>query len=179
MFFEGDRIDAMREMILADNEGRPQSRPGQAAALSARRLRSASLKNSKACPQPSACSTHLCTSSCPTTAEQQAARKKAWHHRREDGAPRGSELHEFNPMLGHRGCRLGIAYPEITAMQARAIFEAAADVAKKKIKVKPEVMIPLVGFKEGTRPADRNRPSCRRKKSWQNKRSSSVISSAP
>ncbi len=55
------------------------------------------------------------------------------------------QLHEFNPMLGHRGCRLGIAYPEITEMQARAIFEAAADVAKKKIKVKPEVMIPLRG----------------------------------
>jgi pyruvate,orthophosphate dikinase len=51
-------------------------------------------------------------------------------------------------MLGHRGCRLGIAYPEITEMQARAIFEAAAEVAKKKIKVKPEVMIPLVGFKK-------------------------------
>jgi pyruvate,orthophosphate dikinase len=57
-------------------------------------------------------------------------------------------LHEFNPMLGHRGCRLGIAYPEITEMQARAIFEAAADVQKKGIKVKPEVMIPLVGFKK-------------------------------
>jgi pyruvate,orthophosphate dikinase len=56
-------------------------------------------------------------------------------------------LHEQNPMLGHRGCRLGIAYPEITATQARAIFEAAADVQKKGIKVKPEVMIPLVGFK--------------------------------
>jgi pyruvate,orthophosphate dikinase len=51
-------------------------------------------------------------------------------------------------MLGHRGCRLGIAYPEITEMQARAIFEAAATVAKKGIKVKPEVMIPLVGFKK-------------------------------
>ena len=51
-------------------------------------------------------------------------------------------------MTGHRGCSLGIAYPEITEMQARAIFEAAADVAKKKIPVKPEVMIPLVGFKK-------------------------------
>ncbi len=58
------------------------------------------------------------------------------------------ELHEFNPMLGHRGCRLGIAYPEITEMQARAVFEAAADVLKLKIKVKPEIMIPLVGFKK-------------------------------
>jgi pyruvate,orthophosphate dikinase len=58
---------------------------------------------------------------------------------------RVEELHEFNPMLGHRGCRLGISYPEITEMQARAIFEAAAQVAKKGIKVLPEVMIPLVG----------------------------------
>jgi len=54
-------------------------------------------------------------------------------------------LHEFNPMLGLRGCRLGIMYPEITEMQARAIFEAAADCQKKGIEAKPEVMIPLVG----------------------------------
>jgi len=54
-------------------------------------------------------------------------------------------LHEFNPMLGLRGCRLGILYPEITEMQARAIFEAVAQVAKKGIKVIPEVMIPLIG----------------------------------
>ncbi len=54
-------------------------------------------------------------------------------------------LHEFNPMLGHRGCRLGITYPEITEMQARAIFEAAAQCHKEGAPVKPEVMIPLVG----------------------------------
>jgi pyruvate,orthophosphate dikinase len=58
------------------------------------------------------------------------------------------ELHEFNPMLGHRGCRLGITYPELTRMQARAIFEAALQVAKKGDPVKPEVMIPLVGTVE-------------------------------
>ncbi len=58
---------------------------------------------------------------------------------------RVEELHEFNPMLGHRGCRLGITYPEVTEMQARAIFEAAVLVAKKGIEVLPEVMIPLVG----------------------------------
>jgi pyruvate, orthophosphate dikinase len=58
---------------------------------------------------------------------------------------RVEELHEFNPMLGHRGCRLGITYPEITEMQARAIFEAAVHVVKKGIKVIPEVMIPLAG----------------------------------
>jgi pyruvate,orthophosphate dikinase len=58
------------------------------------------------------------------------------------------ELHEFNPMLGHRGCRLGITYPEVTRMQARAIFEAALKVAKNGTPVKPEVMIPLVGHVE-------------------------------
>jgi pyruvate,orthophosphate dikinase len=58
---------------------------------------------------------------------------------------RVEELHEFNPMLGHRGCRLGITYPEITEMQSRAIFEAVVLVAKKGIKVIPEVMIPLAG----------------------------------
>ena len=57
------------------------------------------------------------------------------------------QLHELNPMLGHRGCRLGIAYPEITEMQARAIFEAAAQLVKEKVKVSPEVMVPLIGTK--------------------------------
>ena len=55
-------------------------------------------------------------------------------------------LHEFNPMLGHRGCRLGIAYPEITEMQSRAIFEATAELTKNDVNVFPEVMIPLVGI---------------------------------
>ena len=61
---------------------------------------------------------------------------------------RVEELHEFNPMLGHRGCRLGVTYPEITEMQARAIFEAAVQVAKKGVKVIPEIMIPLIGSVE-------------------------------
>ncbi len=60
---------------------------------------------------------------------------------------RMEELHETNPMLGHRGCRLGISYPEITEMQATAIFEAACDVAAEGVDVRPEVMIPLVGSK--------------------------------
>ncbi|MGZ7060944.1 MAG: pyruvate, phosphate dikinase, partial [Candidatus Angelobacter sp.] len=59
---------------------------------------------------------------------------------------RVEELHELNPMLGHRGCRLGITYPEISEMQARAIFEAAVNVSKAGVKVFPEVMIPLVGM---------------------------------
>ena len=59
---------------------------------------------------------------------------------------RVEDLHEFNPMLGFRGCRLGIVHTDITEMQVRAIFEAAVQVAKKGVKVIPEVMIPLVGF---------------------------------
>ena len=55
------------------------------------------------------------------------------------------DLEEFNPMLGHRGCRLGITYPEITAMQARAIIEAALNLKAKGIDAKPEIMVPLVG----------------------------------
>ena len=61
---------------------------------------------------------------------------------------RVQELHEFNPMLGFRGCRLGIVYSEISEMQSRAVFEAAAEVQKQGIKVHPEIMIPLVGFKK-------------------------------
>ncbi len=64
---------------------------------------------------------------------------------------RVEQLHEFNPMLGHRGCRLGVTYPEITEMQARAIFEAVVQVAKKGKKVIPEVMIPLIGGVEELR----------------------------
>ena len=66
---------------------------------------------------------------------------------KEEITRRVEELKEANPMLGHRGCRLGIVYPEITAMQARAIFEAACEAKKKGIDVLPEVMVPLVGFK--------------------------------
>jgi pyruvate,orthophosphate dikinase len=58
---------------------------------------------------------------------------------------RNKSLHEFNPMLGHRGCRLGVSYPEIYEMQVRAIMEAACELSKQKMKVMPEIMIPLVG----------------------------------
>ncbi|MGE5174394.1 MAG: pyruvate, phosphate dikinase [Betaproteobacteria bacterium] len=61
---------------------------------------------------------------------------------------RVEDLHEFNPMLGHRGCRLGIVYPEITRMQTRAIIEAACDLAKKGKKIVAEIMVPLVGLKK-------------------------------
>ncbi len=73
---------------------------------------------------------------------------RATGHTEEHIRKRVAELVESNPMLGNRGCRLGISYPEITAMQARAIFEAACDVAAEGIDVRPEVMIPLVGEKK-------------------------------
>ena len=59
-----------------------------------------------------------------------------------------NELHEFNPMLGHRGCRLAVTYPEIAQMQTRAILSAALDVKKKGIPVDPEIMVPLAGNKK-------------------------------
>ncbi len=65
-----------------------------------------------------------------------------------DVKARASQLHEINPMLGHRGCRLGVTYPEMYEMQVRAIFEAALEVAADGIEVHPEVMIPLVAMKE-------------------------------
>ncbi len=82
----------------------------------------------------------------PHSHEEQQALAKKIGHSAESIARRVHELHEFNPMLGHRGCRLGIVYPEITRMQARAIIEAACDVKKAGIDVHPEIMIPLAGF---------------------------------
>jgi pyruvate,orthophosphate dikinase len=77
-----------------------------------------------------------------------AARKPTRLAQAERLLERVEELHEFNPMLGHRGCRLGITYPEITEMQARAIFEAACAVSERGIRAIPEIMIPLVGHVE-------------------------------
>ncbi len=146
MFFEGDRIDAMREMILATT-------------LEARKAALAKLlpyqredftgifKALKGYPATIRFLDPPLHEFLPHTDEQQKDLSKKIGVSVADIKKRVEQLHEFNPMLGHRGCRLGIAYPEITEMQARAVFEAAADVAKKKIKVKPEVMIPLVGFK--------------------------------
>jgi len=71
---------------------------------------------------------------------------KATIARKETLLQRVEDLHEFNPMLGHRGCRLGIVFPEITRMQTRAIIEAACDLVKKGKKIVPEIMVPLVGI---------------------------------
>lgn len=146
MFFEGDRIDAMREMILATNL--PDRKKALAKLLPYQREDFTSIfKTLKGLPATIRLLDPPLHEFLPHSKEQQMDLARKIGVKVEAIIQRVAELHEFNPMLGHRGCRLGIAYPEITEMQARAIFEAAADVAKKKIKVKPEIMIPLVGFK--------------------------------
>jgi pyruvate,orthophosphate dikinase len=147
MFFEGDRIDAMREMILAtDVDAR---KAALAKLLPFQREDFTGIFTTlKGLPATIRLLDPPLHEFLPHTKEQQLDLANKIGMKVETIIQRVAELHEFNPMLGHRGCRLGVAYPEITEMQARAIFEAAADVAKKKIKVKPEVMIPLVGFKK-------------------------------
>jgi pyruvate,orthophosphate dikinase len=146
MFFEGDRIDAMREMILATEE--TARRSALAKLLPYQREDFTGIFTElKGLPATIRLLDPPLHEFLPHGKEQQMDLANKLGVRVETIIQRVAELHEFNPMLGHRGCRLGIAYPEITEMQARAIFEAAADCVKKKIKVKPEVMIPLVGFK--------------------------------
>jgi pyruvate,orthophosphate dikinase len=147
MFFEGDRIDAMREMILADNVA--DRKAALAKLLPYQRDDFAGIFRAlKGYPATIRFLDPPLHEFLPHDSESQAALAKKMGVSADKIAQRVEQLHEFNPMLGHRGCRLGIAYPEITEMQARAVFEAAAEVTKQKIKVKPEIMIPLVGFKK-------------------------------
>jgi pyruvate,orthophosphate dikinase len=147
MFFEGDRIDAMREMILAENVA--DRKKALAKLLPYQRDDFTGIfKALKGFPATIRFLDPPLHEFVPHEPKAQEALADKLGVSVEKIAKRVAALHEFNPMLGHRGCRLGIAYPEITEMQARAVFEAAADVAKQKIKVKPEVMIPLVGFKK-------------------------------
>jgi pyruvate,orthophosphate dikinase len=147
MFFEGDRIDAVREMILSrDEAGR---RKALAKLLPYQRgdfegiFRS--LEGRPACIRLLDPPLHEFL---PHDEKSQAALASKLKVPAADIAKRVHELHEFNPMLGFRGCRLGVVYSEISEMQARAIFEAAAKVQKDKVKTKVEIMVPLVGFKK-------------------------------
>jgi pyruvate,orthophosphate dikinase len=150
MFFEKDRLPHMRSMILANTE----------------KDRRAALKKLLPMQRADFIGVFRAMDGFPVTIRTLDPPLHEFLPRREDlmveiavleaTKPRSSklkelrtllrrveDLHEFNPMLGHRGCRLGITYPEITEMQARAIFEAAVAVAKEGVKVYPEVMIPL------------------------------------
>jgi pyruvate,orthophosphate dikinase len=144
MFFEGDRIKAMREMILADDvagrekalekllpmqrsdfEGIFEAMAGYGVTI---RLLDPPLHEFV-----------------PHEEANQKEMAKEMGISVEQVKNKVESLHEFNPMLGHRGCRLGITYPEITAMQARAIIEAAMNLKAKGIDARPEIMVPLVG----------------------------------
>ena len=147
MFFEGNRIDTMREMILADSVAARQA--ALAKLLPYQREDFFGIfKALKGFPATIRFLDPPLHEFLPNSKEQQQDLATKLGINVDRIQHRVHELHEFNPMLGFRGCRLGIRYPEITAMQARAVFEAAADANKQGFKAKPEIMIPLVGFKK-------------------------------
>jgi pyruvate,orthophosphate dikinase len=147
MFFEGDRIDAMREMILAEKT--EDRRKALAKLLPYQREDFAGMfRELKGLPATIRFLDPPLHEFLPHDHAAQNALANKMGVSVDVIAKRVHELHEFNPMLGFRGCRLGIGYPEISEMQARAVFEAAAQVQKEGIKCRPEIMIPLVGFKK-------------------------------
>jgi pyruvate, orthophosphate dikinase len=147
MFFEGNRIDAMREMIVADSK--PHREAALAKILPYQREDFAGMfRELKGYPATIRFLDPPLHEFLPHEGSAQNDLAKKMGVPVEKVKQRVKELHEFNPMLGFRGCRLGIVYSEISEMQSRAVFEAAAEVQKEGIKVNPEVMIPLVGFKK-------------------------------
>ena len=146
MFFEGNRIDAMREMILADTKSDREA--ALAKLLPYQREDFLGIfKALKGFPATIRFLDPPLHEFLPHEKDQQEDLARKMGIPVEKVVHRVHELHEFNPMLGFRGCRLGIKYPEITSMQARAVFEAAAEAASQGVKARPEIMIPLVGFK--------------------------------
>jgi len=144
MFFEGDRIKAVREMILSEDEaGR---RKALAKLLPMQRGDFEGLFREMS---GLAVTIRLLDPPLHEFVPHDEANQKIMAH--EMNVPLGvikmrvDDLHEFNPMMGHRGCRLGITYPEITEMQTRAIIEAAMNMKAKGVDVKAEIMVPLVG----------------------------------
>ena len=147
MFFQGDRIQAVREMILADDEA------GRRKALA--KLLPMQKEDFKAILEimgdlPVAIRTldPPLHEFLPSREEEIVELAHVMSVPLQSLQDKVKILQEFNPMLGHRGCRLGISYPEITEMQARAIFEAACELRQKGKRPFPEVMIPLVGSRE-------------------------------
>ncbi|MCI0449006.1 MAG: pyruvate, phosphate dikinase [Chlorobi bacterium] len=148
MFFGGERIDAVREMILADTlEERERALeklfPYQKDDFTG------IFKEMNGMPVTIRTLDPPLHEFLPHTEKEQRELAEKSGKLFEDVRVKVESLHEFNPMMGHRGCRLGIVYPEITRMQAKAIFAAAVEVKKQGIDVHPEVMIPLIGsYKE-------------------------------
>jgi pyruvate,orthophosphate dikinase len=145
MFFEGNRIDAVREMILAENEADRRKALKKLLPYQRRDFEGI-FKALDGLPATIRLLDPPLHEFLPHDSKQMADLAKKLKVKPAEIQKRVNELHEFNPMLGHRGCRLAISYPEIAEMQARAIFEAAANMLLKKVKVQPEIMVPLVGF---------------------------------
>ncbi len=144
MFFEEDRIISMRKMILADDK------PGREAALREllpiqRKDFEGLFKAMKNRPVTIRLIDPPLHEFLPLDDTSQMEMAEILNVPMQKVKAKVAELHEFNPMLGHRGCRLGITYPEIIQMQTRAIMEAAISVKRQGIKVHPEIMVPLVG----------------------------------
>jgi len=144
MFFESERIDVVREMIISDD------REGRVKALKKllpiqKKYFVAIFKVMKDLPTTIRTLDPPLHEFLPHTEKEIKDLAQKMGISAEKVSTKVESLHEANPMLGHRGCRLGIVFPEITEMQAQAIFEAACDVKKKGFNVKPEIMIPLVG----------------------------------
>jgi pyruvate,orthophosphate dikinase len=147
MFFDEDRIRAVREMILADDEG--PRRAALAKLLPMQRGDFVELfEIMKGLPVTIRLLDPPLHEFLPHTEKEIAEVAAAMKADPRKLADRARELHEFNPMLGFRGCRIALAYPEIAEMQARAIFEAAAEAAQRTGKpVVPEIMVPLIASK--------------------------------
>ncbi len=144
MFFEGDRIKAIREMILAnDEEGR------RAALAKLLPMQRGDFEGIFEAMDGFGVTIRLLDPPLHEFVPHQTATQKVMAEELgislEEVKAKVDSLEEFNPMLGHRGCRLGITYPEITEMQTRAIIEAALACTQRGIKVEPEIMVPLVG----------------------------------
>ena len=144
MFFEGERINPMREMILAGDEaGR---RKALAKLLPIQRADFEGLfREMSGLPVTIRLLDPPLHEFVPHDEAGQQVMAKQMKVSLAKIRMRVEELHEFNPMMGHRGCRLGISYPEITEMQARAVFEAALNMRAQGVDVKAEIMVPLVG----------------------------------
>ena len=148
MFFEGDRIDFVREMILSTKKSDRVAAVSKLLPYQKGDFKGI-FKALKGLPGTIRLLDPPLHEFLPQTKEQQLDLAQKIGMPVEVIMRRVSELHEFNPMLGHRGCRLGIAYPEITEMQARAIFEAAVEVSQEEgFAVVPEIMVPLVAFEK-------------------------------
>jgi len=148
MFFDGDRITSVREMILADTE--KDRRTALAKLLPMQRSDFLELFEIMAgLPVTIRLLDPPLHEFLPKTDEEIDEVAKGMGVSPDKLRQRTESLHEFNPMLGHRGCRLAVTYPEIAEMQARAIFEAAVEAGRKAGKlVVPEIMVPLVGLKK-------------------------------